>query len=168
MLPVQGLLEEGMSKAIAVVRVRGKSGVTKRVSDTLAMLRLHRQNGCVIVPSTPGYIGMIRKAKDYITWGEVDEETVLLLLQRRARLAGNKQLTDDYVQEKLKEDVKAFSKDLASAKKRLKDLPGLKPYFRLSPPVKGFERQGIKKPFSMGGVLGYRKDKINALIQRML
>jgi large subunit ribosomal protein L30 len=34
--------------------------------------------------------------------------------------------------------------------------------------VKGFERGGIKKPFSMGGSLGYRKNKINELIRRMI
>ena len=53
-------------------------------------------------------------------------------------------------------------------KKELKDIPGLKRFFRLRPPEKGFERKGIKKTYAVGGVLGYRKDKINELIMRML
>ncbi len=40
--------------------------------------------------------------------------------------------------------------------------------FRLNPPKGGFERKGIKKAFREGGALGYRKDKINGLIKRML
>ena len=43
-----------------------------------------------------------------------------------------------------------------------------KSYFRLNSPRKGFGRKGIKKPFSVGGALGDRKEKINDLIRRML
>ena len=41
-------------------------------------------------------------------------------------------------------------------------------YFRLNPPRKGYGRKGIKVPFSKGGALGDRKEKINELITRML
>lgn len=41
-------------------------------------------------------------------------------------------------------------------------------YFTLHPPRGGFERKGIKMPFKLGGVYGYRKEKINDLIKRML
>ena len=40
--------------------------------------------------------------------------------------------------------------------------------FKLNPPRKGFERKGIKTPFSLGGALGDRKNKINDLIKRMI
>ena len=33
---------------------------------------------------------------------------------------------------------------------------------------KGYGRKGIKTPFSKGGALGYRGDKINDMIQRMM
>ena len=36
----------------------------------------------------------------------------------------------------------------------------LKPFFRLHPPIGGFERGGIKKQYNQGGVLGNRKEKI--------
>jgi len=41
-------------------------------------------------------------------------------------------------------------------------------FFRLSPPRKGFGRKGIKTPFSIGGALGDRRDKINDLVKRMI
>ena len=157
-----------MSNPIAVIRVRGKAGVNRRINDTLDMMKLFKQNGCVIVPNNPVTLGMLRRAKDYITWGEVDEETVLLLFRERGKIMGNKALTEDYMKEHIKLDFAGFVKELFTGKKRIKDIPGVKPYFRLMPPSKGFERQGIKKPFSMGGALGYRKEKINDLIKKMI
>jgi len=38
----------------------------------------------------------------------------------------------------------------------------------LHPPRKGYGRKGIKVPFKVGGGLGYRGEKINDLIMRML
>ncbi|MBR9677650.1 hypothetical protein GOV04_05920 [Candidatus Woesearchaeota archaeon] len=38
----------------------------------------------------------------------------------------------------------------------------------LHPPRGGFERKGIKKSFTQGGALGYRKEKINDLIKKMM
>ena len=49
-----------------------------------------------------------------------------------------------------------------------KDNKKMKPFFRLSPPRKGFGRKGIKKSFADGGALGYRGDKINDLVKRMI
>jgi large subunit ribosomal protein L30 len=41
-------------------------------------------------------------------------------------------------------------------------------FYSLAPPRKGFERKGIKQPFTVGGALGYRGEKINELIKRMV
>ncbi len=43
-----------------------------------------------------------------------------------------------------------------------------KKFFSLSPPRGGFERNGIKKPFNMGGALGYRGNKMNDLLKKMI
>lgn len=42
------------------------------------------------------------------------------------------------------------------------------PYFHLSPPRGGFERRGIKNAFADKGALGYRGDKMNDLIKKMI
>jgi large subunit ribosomal protein L30 len=44
----------------------------------------------------------------------------------------------------------------------------LKKHFHLHPPRGGYERKGIKRPFMQGGALGYRGEKINELIKKML
>ncbi len=156
-----------MSK-IAIIRIRGEINVRKDNLNTLKLLRLFNKNYCVVIDNTPNYIGMIKKIKDYITWGEIDKETFSLLLKNRGRLAGNKILTEEYLKEKLNSSFNGFVDDVFNNKRSLKELPGLKLFFRLKPPTKGFERGGIKKPFSLGGALGYRKDNINDLIRRMI
>ncbi len=42
-----------------------------------------------------------------------------------------------------------------------------KPFFRLHPPRRGFERRGVKKGFGEGGVLGERSS-MDELIKRMI
>jgi len=157
-----------MSETFVVVRIRGKTGMRKDTKQAMQMIRLYNKNHCVLLENTKPNHGTLKKIKDYITWGEIDEPTLHELLQKRGRLPGNKPLTEAYLKEKIKLSVEEFSKELVIAKKKMKDVPGLKSFFRLKPPQGGFERGGIKKHFSLGGVLGYRGTKINQLIKRML
>jgi large subunit ribosomal protein L30 len=41
-------------------------------------------------------------------------------------------------------------------------------FFAMQPPRKGYGRKGVKMPFSNGGALGNRGDKINDLLLRMV
>lgn len=155
-------------KRIAVIRIRGIIGVKKKAVYTMKLLYLYKVNNCIIIDNTKNYTGMLKRIKDYVTWGEIDEPTFKQLLEKRGRLPGNKKLQLDYLEQKVNQDFESFSKNFIAYKKELKDIPGLKLFFRLSPPKKGFDRKGIKQPFSLGGALGYRKEKINELIQRMI
>ena len=137
------------------------------IRKTFKLLRLYKKNHSIVIPNTPQYIGMLEKIKDSATWGEVAEDTVKLLLIKRGKLPGNKALTEDYIKEKLKMTLDGFVKEFMDFKRNLGDIPGLKLFFKLSPPRKGFESKGIKIPYSMGGALGYRKDNINDLVKRM-
>tara|TARA_Y100000310_G_scaffold138289_2_gene137234 strand:+ start:35989 stop:36465 length:477 start_codon:yes stop_codon:yes gene_type:complete len=153
---------------IVIVRIKGKGGLTKQLVKTLELLRLYKKNNCVVVPNTLEFVGMLTKVKEVVTWGELDEKTCKQLLEKRGKLPGKMRLDANYLKDKCKTDFDAFTKDFMSFKKELKDIPGLKLFFKLSPPVKGFERKGVKVPYSLGGVLGYRKDKINELVLRMV
>lgn len=153
---------------IAIVQIRGVVRTPQKIKDTLSMLKLVKRNSCAIVDANSSFNGMIEAVKDYVTWGEIDEPTLLELIIKRGRIMGNKPLTEEYLKEKIGMTVHTFAKDLLNGKKKIKDVPGMKPFFRLKPPTKGYERGGIKTPFSMGGALGYRKEHINNLIKRML
>ena len=143
-----------MEQQLAAIRVRGLTGIKSRVEDTLKMLRLYKNNYCAVFPKNPTYVGMLKKAKDYITWGEIDGETFKTLVEKRGEEFKGRE-TDS----KGKIEYNDFF---------VLDNKKFKKYFRLNPPRKGFERKGIKHTFKEGGALGYRGEKINDLIRRMV
>lgn len=153
---------------IAVIRLKGDPGLKVVIRKTFRLLRLYKKFHCVIITNTPQFVGMLTKVKDAATWGEVDKATCKLLLEKRGRLPGNLQLTEQYLKGKLNIVFDQFADDFLGFKRELKDIPGLKMFFRLRPPLRGLESKGIKEQFALGGSLGYRKDNINEMIQRMV
>ena len=151
---------------IAAIRVRGRTGIRKDIKDTLMMLKLTRINHAVLIEDTPSYQGMLQKAKDYITWGEVDVDSVTSLISKRGKLTGNVKITEDYIKENTDfSSVENLSKAVVESGANLED-SGIKPVFRLHPPRKG--HKDIKKTFAESGTLGYRGDKIGDLIKKMI
>ena len=67
----------------AVIRVRGRTGIKKNIADNLNMLNLTRISHATVIPETPSYDGMLQKGKDYITWGEISEDTLKELISVR-------------------------------------------------------------------------------------
>ncbi len=151
-----------------VIRLKGKSNLKKDVKKTLDYLKLYRKNHCTIVPATKNYVGMLKKVDRYVTWGELNDETLKILLKKRARLPGNKKLTENYLKEKTGNSLDEIANKLINNEIKIKDIPGLKSFFRLKPPRKGFERKGIKVAYSFGGAFGYRGEEINSLLKRMI
>ncbi len=150
----------------AVIRLRGEIDVHRKIKETLRLLRLHKRYHCVVVPDTPSYRGMLQIVKDYVAYGEIDAETLALLLRKRGRLAGNRRLTDEYVREKTGyESIEEFAKAVAEGNASLKDIPELKPVFRLHPPRGGLK--SIKWHHGHGGDLGYHGKHISRLIYKM-
>ena len=149
-----------------VVRVRGSVNVRGTIADTMAMLRLHKTNHCTLIPETPSYRGMLSKVKDYVTWGEVEPETMTRLLEQQGRMPGDNFVDDNLVNDNTTyKSVNDLAHAMATGEATFTDLPGLKPVFRLHPPRGGYE--GIKRSFVNGGALGYRKEAINKLVGRM-
>jgi large subunit ribosomal protein L30 len=129
------MAEEKNSKKLAILLVRGRIGMNYNIKHTADLLKLFKKNSCVVLDDTPVHRGMAQKVKDFTTFGNIDEETYTLLVEKRG----------------------------------VKDEEGnVKNVFKLNPPRGGFERKGIKKPFTLGGALGERKDKMNDLIKRMI
>ena len=67
---------------LAVIRIRGEVRIVTEVHDTLEMLRLNKKNNCVIVEDTPSVMGMLRFVESFITWGPVDEKTLVELKKK--------------------------------------------------------------------------------------
>jgi large subunit ribosomal protein L30 len=152
------------------IRIRGSPGMNRKILDTIKMLRMHKVNHGVLIWGKESYIGMLKKCKDYIAYGEIDEKTLIRLLRVRGRVEGNKPLTDEQVKNLTKyNDIKTLAKALikGEVQYRSKDISKIKPVFRLHPPKKG-HLGNIKKHFKEGGTLGYVENYINELIHKML
>ena len=154
-------------KCLVVVKVRGTISAQREARETLQFLHLEHTNHAVLIDNRAAYLGMLQRVQSYVTWGEVSKETVSMMLQKRARLAGDKKLTDEYLQ---KIGYKSFD-DLAEAivncKVEYHKLADVQPRFKLHPPSKGFKGK-IKKSFRSGGEAGNRGEAINKLVQRMI
>ncbi|MEM0449010.1 MAG: 50S ribosomal protein L30 [Methanomassiliicoccales archaeon] len=156
-----------MSVAYAVIRVRGHSKIRSDIEETMRLMHLTRPNHCVVLPENDTVKGMLQKAKDYITWGEVDEVTLAKMIKFRGRLEGDKPVDDEIVKAGSKyTSIIALARAIKKGEATYSSLKGFKPVFRLSPPRKGYE--GNKRSYQNGGALGYRGKDINELIERML
>jgi large subunit ribosomal protein L30 len=154
-------------KTIAVVRVRGIISAMKEAKETLMLLRLDHTNHAILIDDRPSYKGMLQRVNNYVTWGEVTKETVSEMLQKRARLAGNKKLTEEYLAEIGYKSFDELAEALVSGKVAHSKLPFMTPLFKLHPPRKGFKGK-TKKSFRQGGEAGYRGEAINDLVKRMI
>lgn len=150
----------------AVIRIRGSVGLRKEIKDTLKMLRLNSPNNCVIIPESKDYKGMLEVVKDCITWGEIDKEILVELLKKRLRLKGNKRVDEKILKSVTDFDsYETFAEEILQGRVQLKDFEELQPFFRLTPPSKGFK--SVKEHWPKGD-LGYRGKEINELLKRMM
>ena len=148
-----------------IVRVRGSIHARHDVTETLHYLHLTRPNHVTVVPEIPSVRGMLTKVQGYVTWGEAEPDTLTRLLQERGETVAGARLTPEGVGEIASgKDLSALSR--AVAENGLTHVPGLKPLFRLTPPKGGW--RSTKKPFTLGGALGYRGRAINELVRRMM
>ena len=74
-----------MDDKIAIIRIKGENRIPDRVEYALQTLKLCKRNYCSVVPSSQSYAGMLKKTKDYVTWGEIDDETYDMLVSKRGR-----------------------------------------------------------------------------------
>jgi len=151
----------------AAVRVRGIVNVKPDIKRTLQLFRLTRVNHCVLLEENASTKGMLQIAKDYITWGEIDKAILSELIGSRGKLEGDKEQTEDYIKSATSyNNLEKLSQAIIDNKFKYKDIPNVKPIFRLSPPKNGYE--GIKRSFVNKGALGYRRKEINKLLERMI
>ena len=152
-----------------VIRLRSDRGVKPKIRHTMSMLNLTKVTHAVLVPDTPAYAGMLQKAKDYVTWGEVDADTISELISQRGRMIGDKPITNAVIKSGSEfSTINALSKAIASGDARTNAVEGMKPVFRLHPPRGAKGWGGIKRSFSTGGALGFRGEAISDLVGRMI
>jgi len=159
-------LVKKMAKMLAIVRIRGKVNRRKEVEDTMIMLGLKASNNCVVIKESPSAVGMMKKVKDFVTFGEIDEQTLIKILKKRGRIEGNKRLDAKTVKLTGYDTIEALAKDVGNGKKAMRSVPKLKSTFRLTPPSKGFKSTKLGYP---KGDLGKRdSESMKKLIEKMI
>ena len=108
-----------------------------------------------------GLVTIRRDIKDTLDMLRLYRKNYCVILEDKPSVIGMLKKINDYV---TWGEIDEATLKLLAEKRGEKD----KKFFRLQPPRKGFERKGIKKPFSVGGALGYRGEKISDLIKRMM
>ena len=149
-----------------VVRVRGSIHSKHEIGETLKFLHLSRPNHATVVPEDPSFRGMLTKVAGYVTWGETDEETVGIVLASRGRTVAGRPVADGAGTDTNASAVELGTLARAVVADGLPRVGALRPLFRLRAPKGGW--RSTKKPFALGGALGYRGRAINDLVRKML
>jgi len=159
--PVEGYL--------VALRIDGTPNVRPPEEATLKALRMKSRFSAVLLRDNPSVRGMLQRIKDHVTWGEAKRDDLKLLLSNRARTPEGLGITSKFVKEKTKlAGMTELMSELYSGKFTLDKLweSGVKPVFRLHPPRGGFKRNS-KRAFTDGGELGFRKDGLHDLLEKM-
>ncbi len=110
---------------------------------------------------------MLERVSPFVTWGEIDADTLTLLLRKRGRGRAGRRLTEDYVKSSLGYDsLQNLAQALHEGKTELRNMPTIVSVFRLTPPSGGYQRK-LKRHARDKGEYGYRGEAINLLLSRM-
>ena len=168
---VERIAPEAPEKPLLLaVRLLGPFGAPIHIESALRTLRLNRKFRAVLLEKNGSMLGVLRKVKDYVTWGEVKSNDIATLLRERGELSNGMAFNDKFVKENLgQETIEELGLAIARGQISLKALweNGVVPVFRLHPPSRGFH-MSIKRPFGSRGELGYRGTAISQLAARMM
>ncbi len=69
---------------IATIRITGDVGLRKDVAETLYRLKLRRKYSCVVLENpSKEQLGMVKKVRDFVAYGDIDEKTYKKLVDKR-------------------------------------------------------------------------------------
>ena len=157
------------TQMVIAIRIRGELNLRRDIRDALESWRLRKVHTAVSLKADQDVIGSLRKLKDVIVWGEIDEKTLVELLKRRAIMKGDVQLSEEFIKEKLNlQDFHALAKALLNNEIEIKKMPGLVPYFRLAPPSRGYILRTERRRRGKREIVGYAGASINELVMRMV
>lgn len=148
-----------------VVNLRGLVNTPAGVRETLKNLHLETRFRATLVPDTPDYRGMLRRAKEHVAWCEAKPELTLKMIEKRGRVEGKTPITDDVVKALGYSKLSDLAKALSDGKTTLNAV-GVKPSVALSPPKGGF-RRSTRRLYSQGGVLGHNPE-LPKLVEAMI
>ena len=70
---------------IAAIRIKGQVGLKSDINETLNRLRMRRKYSCVVLKGSKEEMGMIKKLRDFIAYGDIDDTTYKKLVEKRGK-----------------------------------------------------------------------------------
>lgn len=71
---------------LAVIRIRGQIGLKQDIKETLDRLRIRKKYACVVLNNPDKtQMGMVKKIKENIAFGEIDDATYKKLVDARGK-----------------------------------------------------------------------------------
>ncbi len=71
---------------IAIIRIHGQVNIKKDITETFNRLNLRRKFSCVVFPEPNSeQLGMLKKIKDFVAFGEMNKETYDELVKARGK-----------------------------------------------------------------------------------
>ncbi len=71
------------SQMIAIIRITGDVNISGAVRETFNRLRLRRKYSCIVLSPNKEQEGMIDKVRDFVAFGEINENTLKKLIEKR-------------------------------------------------------------------------------------
>ncbi|PQE11920.1 60S ribosomal L7 protein [Rutstroemia sp. NJR-2017a BVV2] len=162
------------SKLVFVVRIKGINKIAPKPRKILQLLRLLQINNGVFVRLTKATLEMLKVVEPWIAYGYPNLKTVRELIYKRGYGKVDKQriaLTDNAIVEASLGKygiicVEDLIHEIYTVGPNFKQAANFLWPFKLSNPTGGFRPRKFTH-YILGGDLGNREDKINALIRQM-
>ena len=69
---------------IAIIRIAGQTGINTQVVETLSRLKMRKKFVCVLIDEKDEIrMGMLKRVKDHVSYGKVDEKLIEELKKKR-------------------------------------------------------------------------------------
>ena len=160
---------------IIIIRICGQwERIPKEIQLILAKFHLKELNNAIILFYNKENFKMVKLIESYVTWGYINKYLIEDLLRKRGCITlGNNEpneLDNVAIENSLGRlgivCIEDIIFELTKETKNAKDVLNYLGYFKLETNDEGFDKANIS--FEKGGNQGFRGDKINALLKKMI
>lgn len=160
---------------IIIIRICGQwERIPKEIQTILAKLHLKELNNAIILFYNKDNFKMVKLIESYVTWGFINKYMIEDLLRKRGSVTfGNNEpneLNNVDIENSLGKlgivCIEDIIFELSKETQNAKEVLGYLGYFKLEKNDDGFDKANIS--FEKGGNQGFRGDKINALLKKMI
>ena len=160
---------------IIIIRICGQwERIPKEIQLIHSKLNLKQLNNAIILFYNKDNFKMVKLIESYVTWGFINKYMIEDLLRKRGSVTfGNNEpneLDNVDIENALGKlgivCIEDIIFELTKETKNAKDVLNYLGYFKLETNDEGFDKANIS--FEKGGNQGFRGDKINALLKKMI